>query len=454
MRLGQWVQLYPEPSGAFYSFGAQARNWPAEAADEGVVMEDLTQEVVLLQSSSYEGPWIVEVGNTASTATCVLRKGERVVLGSGGMADLRLDDPTVSARHCEICAGRDGLELRDLGSKNGVYVGAARVERAWLRGDPAVVVVGSSTIVVRPETEDIPGEVEPLPGLVGGSGPMRRVVQEIRRHARLRAPVLLQGESGTGKDLVARALHALSGRRGAYVALNACAIPDGLADAELFGHRRGAFTGAVGSRAGAFEQAHRGTLFLDEIADLGLAVQAKLLRVVEDGQVRPVGASTPSQTDVRVVSASWARLSERVALGLFRADLYHRLSTLVVVLPPLRARKSDIPLLCETLLSQCASELGPKHLSSPALARLVAHHWSGNVRELGNVLYRAAVRAPGMRIEAEHITLTTAIAPAKCRLGPAEAERLLATHQGNVSAAARAAHVPRSTFRSWLRRVS
>jgi DNA-binding NtrC family response regulator len=277
----------------------------------------------------------------------------------------------------------------------------------------------------------------------------------VQRYAPLQAPVLIQGESGTGKDLVARALHELGRGGSPLVTLNVGAIPDSLADAELFGHCRGAFTGAVASRAGAFEQAHEGTLFLDEIADLSERVQVKLLRVVEDGAVRPVGGMQPLRVRVRIVSATWASLAERVTDGRFRPDLYHRLSTIVIDLPPLRHRRSDIPALCRVLLERLEAELGPKRLTSAALARLVAYPWPGNVRELGSVLYRAAAKTRGARIRSEHIELAPA-AQNRVRgisLSSKAVLHLLDSHDGNVSAAARAAGVPRTTFRAWLDRA-
>jgi two-component system response regulator PilR (NtrC family) len=293
-----------------------------------------------------------------------------------------------------------------------------------------------------------------LPGLVGSSLGMQRVAAEVRRHARTRAPILIQGESGTGKDVIARAAHQLSRRSGAYVPLNLSALPESLADAELFGHRRGAFTGAVQSRAGAFELAHAGTLFLDEIADLTPAIQVKLLRVVEDGGVRPLGATSAVHVDVRIVSASWAELEVRVAQNRFRADLFHRLSTVVVHVPPLRQRKTDIPELSRVLLSRMAADVGEKRLTSAALSRLLSHAWPGNVRELSSALYRAAMVSAGESIGAEDLTLASGpVLPRLARIGPGDARRLLDENQRNVSAAARAAGVPRSTFRSWLSRT-
>jgi DNA-binding NtrC family response regulator len=292
-----------------------------------------------------------------------------------------------------------------------------------------------------------------IPGLIGESPCMRRVAAEIRRHARLRAPILIRGESGTGKDVVARALHEQSGRRGEYIPLNVGTIPEALADAELFGHRRGAFTGAVAARAGAFEQAHGGSLFLDEVAELPPSIQVKLLRVVEDGQVRPVGAPRSLQVDVRIISATWASLEERVRDGRFRADLLHRLATVIIELPPLRQRKSDIPLLSRALLARFSSELGERTLSSGALARLVDYDFPGNVRELASMLYRAAVAAPGPVIDTCHLHMPTPRRLARpTPLTAEQARELLRRHRGNASAAARAARVPRSTFRAWLDR--
>jgi DNA-binding NtrC family response regulator len=283
---------------------------------------------------------------------------------------------------------------------------------------------------------------------------MRRVADAVRRHARYRAAILLQGESGTGKDVVARAIHMLSQRSGAYVPINVAAITESLADAELFGHRRGAFTGAVGSREGAFEQAHRGTLFLDEVAELPHAMQVKLLRVVEDGVVRPIGGH-PLNVDVRIVSASWADLADRVEQGRFRGDLFHRLGVVVVRLPSLRQRKSDVPALAQALLARFEPDLGPKRITSAALARLVGYDWPGNVRELSGVLYRAAVSAEGACIDGADIdrSLPRNVSRRPEALSAKDARAVLEAHNGNISAAARAARVARSTFRSWLERA-
>jgi len=410
--------------------------------------EDLerTQEVT---AENAPGPWFLEIGSPEAMqhATLALERG--LVLGSGSAADVRVVDPTVSGRHCRVVGTPRGVLIEDLDSRNGVFVGAARVPRAVLGARSGAFVIGRTTVSVRIAAPT--GEVRPaegIPGLVGSSAAICHVAEQVRRHAALRAPVLVRGESGTGKDVVAQALHRLSGRSGGFVPLNVGAIAESLADAELFGHRRGAFTGAVATRPGAFEQAQRGTLFLDEIAELPLSVQVKLLRVVEDGLVRPVGAEQPTSVDVRIISATWAPLELRVEEGRFRADLLHRLSTLVIHIPPLRERKSDIPMLCQALLARCQPEVGPRRLTSAALAKLVDHSWPGNVRELGAVLYRAAVAASAGLIDAGHIQPYAA--RKRNVLSPDEALELLARHRGVTSAAARAAGVPRSTFRSWL----
>lgn len=413
-----------------------------------------TQEILHEEES---GPWGVEIGSPGACQIRPLERGDRFVIGSGRDADLRVEDRTVSARHARLEATAEGIRVEDLGSKNGVYVGGARVESAWLAPGETSLVVGRTAVTVRSmhQAEEVLHSTDPIPGLIGSSVPMRRLCMEVRRVASLRAPVLLQGESGSGKDVVARAIHALSKRPGAYVPLNVGAITETLADAELFGHCRGAFTGAMTARSGAFEQANRGTLFLDEIAELSPAIQVKLLRVVEEKRVRPVGGTRSEDVDVRVVSATWVPLEERVSEGNFREDLYHRIATFVIRVPALRTRKSDIPALGRILLGRLRDELGPKELGSQALAALVRHSWPGNVRELGSVLYRAAAAAPGVEIDVRHVTLALALPTRKKprALEAEEAQALLNEHGGNVSASARAAGVPRSTFRSWLERT-
>lgn len=416
---------------------------------------DSTDPTVELKWTRGQGPWWVHLLEEEGGTGRILELGASLVVGSGRAGvDLQVGDRAVSGRHCRIEATPSGVLITDLGSTNGILCGAGRVDRAVLT-DGGAVMVGRTTLLVSAlGAEDVELCGRPVPGLVGDSVSMRRLSHEIHRAARLRGAVLLQGESGTGKDVVARALHQLSGRSGDYVPINVGAIAETLVDAELFGHARGAFTGAVHSRIGAFEQAHRGTLFLDEVADLSAAGQVRLLRVVEDGLVRPVGGTQVVPVDVRLVSASCAPLPHRIDAGQFRLDLFHRLSTFVIELPPLRERRGDVVALSRSLLARYEGELGPRCLSPRAMLALVGHDWPGNVRELASVLYRAAARADGIEIGLEHLEFGAAggLRVRSAAVTPAAATRTVAQHGGNISAAARALGVPRSTLRGWLSR--
>ena len=240
-----------------------------------------------------------------------------------------------------------------------------------------------------------------MPELLGKAPAMQQVFRAIGRLSRSSVTVLITGESGTGKELVARALHEHSPRSGRpFIALNTAAIPADLLESELFGHERGAFTGADTQRRGRFEQADGGTLFLDEIGDMSPALQTRLLRVLAEGEFYRVGGQTPIRVDVRVIAASNQNLQQRVSGGLFREDLYHRLNVIRIELPPLRARAEDIPALLSHYMLIAAHELGvePKVLAADALARLTAHEWPGNVRELVNLCRRLSVLAPGSEV--------------------------------------------------------
>jgi Nif-specific regulatory protein len=236
---------------------------------------------------------------------------------------------------------------------------------------------------------------------VGQSAPMRKVFDLMGRAAESPLPVLIQGESGTGKELVARALHFNSPRRArVFLSENCAAIPETLLESEVFGYAQGAFTGADRDKKGLFELADGGTLFLDEVAELPLATQAKLLRVLQDGEYRPVGSSEVRRSTARVIAATNADLSQLLGEGKFRQDLYYRLNVIAIGLPPLRDRREDIPLLADHFLSKMARERGLQRLSIDPnlLSVLVRYGWPGNVRQLENVLSRLAVLAPGPRI--------------------------------------------------------
>jgi two-component system response regulator HydG len=250
------------------------------------------------------------------------------------------------------------------------------------------------------------GAVSPFEPLVGRSAPMRRLLREIEKIAPTDATVLLQGESGTGKELVARSIHAASPRRDrAFVAVNASALPESLAEAELFGHEKGAFTGAVASRPGRFELAQGGTLFLDEIATLSSGVQAKLLRAIESREIERVGGGRPIAVDFRLISATNENLEARIAAGTFREDLFYRVNTIPIAIPPLRDREGDIAVLAEHFLeSVCARErMARKRLTAQALARLEAHPWRGNVRELAHAIESAVLFSEGGEIGEEDL---------------------------------------------------
>ncbi|MFA6109010.1 MAG: sigma-54 dependent transcriptional regulator [Candidatus Latescibacterota bacterium] len=238
--------------------------------------------------------------------------------------------------------------------------------------------------------------------ILGQSQSLQAAIRQAQRAAASEVPVLVVGESGTGKELLVRALHQASSRRdGPFVAVNCAAVPAELVESAFFGHRKGAFTGAGEAHQGWFAQAHGGTLFLDEIAEMPAALQAKLLRVLEDGQVTPVGATTPAAVDVRLVAATNRAVDEAVRQGVLREDLYHRLAVVSLRLPPLRERPEDIPLLADHFLALARQQHGarPSGFSAEALARLRAYPWPGNVRELRNAVQSAAIMADGEKVD-------------------------------------------------------
>lgn len=250
--------------------------------------------------------------------------------------------------------------------------------------------IGSPTTMLKRSFPQVPG----IEGLVGQSVSMQELARMIRLVAPRRATVLIEGETGTGKEVVAHALHRLSPRSAKpFIVLNCAAIPEALLEAELFGHTRGAFTGAVQSRTGRIEAAHGGTLFLDEIGEMPLALQAKMLRFLESGELQRVGDNEMVKVDVRVVAATHQQLERRAMEGTFRLDLYHRLAVFPIEIPALRDRTEDLPLLCEHFLALMGKTSPRKTLSHAALEKLCAHDWPGNVRELAHVLERASILA-------------------------------------------------------------
>jgi len=284
----------------------------------------------------------------------------------------------------------------------------AVVASALGRG-PDAVVAPAPAGQAAPRRSVAGGESQALERLVGDSAAMTEVRSLVRKVARSMAPVLVQGESGTGKELVARAIHQASVRAGqAFVAVNCGAIPEQLLEAEFFGYRKGAFTGAQDDREGFFQAAQGGTLFLDEIGDLPLAMQSKLLRAVQERAVRPVGAVAETPVNVRLVSATHKDLAVEVHAGRFRQDLYYRLNVIGIAVPPLRERMVDLPSICDALLARIASDAGVASaptLSPAAIERLGRHAYPGNVRELENLLHRALALSGGDRLEVADLGL-------------------------------------------------
>ena len=310
-------------------------------------------------------------------------------IGTSPGNKLRLTDPTVSRIHCELSPIPGGVRVTDEGSTNGTWVDGHRVRDVDV-GSGATVRIGATTLRVQvgDDTLEIPlSNRDSFGGVVGSSVAMRRVYAVMERAAPSTATVLLQGETGTGKELVARAIHDGSRRaQGPFVAIDCGAIAPTIIESELFGHVRGAFSGAVGDRKGLFEEAHGGTLFLDEIGELPIALQAKLLRVLETLEVRRVGSNATRKVDVRVVAATNRPLAPAVNEGAFREELYYRLAVVEIVLPPLRARREDIPKLAAHFSTQFAG--APTMLSPDFVSSLMTRSWPGNVRELRNYIER------------------------------------------------------------------
>ncbi|HEY2744149.1 MAG TPA: sigma 54-interacting transcriptional regulator [Polyangia bacterium] len=377
------------------------------------------------------------------------------VIGTDEGVDARLDDPCVSRRHCVIEPSEERVIVRDLASTNGTLVNGIRVPTAELRPG-LVLTLGNTRLRVAMDSK-VDAEI------VGESAPMQRMRVELARLAVVPMPVLVRGETGTGKELVARALHDQSGRRGAFIAVNCGSLPRELIESELFGHERGAFTGAETRRIGFFQAADGGTLFLDEIGELPEALQTRLLRVLESGVVRPVGANRETTVNVRVVAATHVDLERAVRTGAFRADLYFRLAAAKIETPTLRSRRSDIPLLVERVLKDEAA-LGHRcRLSADAMGELMEHSWPGNVRELKNVLRRAAALGNGV-IEPDDLRLGESwlggggddiVAIAGQTFEQLEKEilsRAVRRCDGNQRAAAGELDIPRSTLNDKLRR--
>jgi two-component system, NtrC family, response regulator GlrR len=398
--------------------------------------------------------------------------GQRVVVGVHPSADLVLHDGTVSRFHCEVAVDGDHVSIKDLGSRNGTFVDGVSIVHAHLKTGSRIAI-GSSELEFGLGREPLRIEISKsarFGALVGESTPMRAVFALLDRAAKSEATVLLSGETGTGKEIAAESLHAASARgKGPFVVVDCGAIPGELLESELFGHEKGAFTGAVNARAGAFEVAEGGTVFLDEIGELGLELQPKLLRVLERKHLKRVGQSRYVPVDVRVIAATNRNLQSEVNSRRFRADLYYRLAVLEVRLPALRERPEDVPLLVEHILAGLGASSQPEAAvlrGEAAALELMRHPWPGNVRELRNYVERClalADRGPlslpdaggeapaGAELDRESGGTSDA-APGNLRSARQSwlrefekryLEELLAQNGGNVSAAARSAGIDR-----------
>jgi two-component system, NtrC family, response regulator GlrR len=346
----------------------------------------------LSQKEAFEAPWMrrapIIAWSEPAGQTREKQLLERIVVGTAPSADVVLTDRAVSRLHAELDPRDDGLWVRDLGSRNGTFVEGIRVISANIPNG-AKLQLGRTEIAIRYAEEPSPVVLWPsahFGGLIGASVVMRELFAKLSRIAQSSAPVLIEGETGTGKELAAKAIHDASPRAsGPFVVIDCAALPETLLEAELFGHAKGAFTGALTARIGAIEEAEGGTVFLDEIGELPLSMQPKLLRVLESRMVRRIGETQHRGVDVRFVAATHRDLRTLANNRAFREDLYFRLAVLPLTIPPLRERPGDIPLLVDHLLSRDDARV----IAPDLLRDLASRPWFGNVRELRNFLERA-----------------------------------------------------------------
>jgi DNA-binding NtrC family response regulator len=387
--------------------------------------------------------------------------GRTITIGRDEAADIALDHAKISRQHAVI-RGSDPPTVEDAGSTNGVRIGGRRLatgERAPLTPGTSFQVGPFHALVVAVGAS-VGASAEGRAALIVRDPRAGLASDVVQRVAASDVSILIRGETGVGKEVLARALHDRSGRSGPLVGLNCASLSESLLESELFGHERGAFTGAVATKPGLFEAASGGTVFLDEVGDLPLAAQVKLLRAIETRQVLRVGGLRPIELDVRFLAATHRDLAADVARGAFRQDLYFRLNGLTLVVPPLRERKEAVPLLAQEFLTEAATRAKRKtvpRLAAAAVAALARHAWPGNVRELKAVIERAALLSGGDEITARHIVLD-APAPAPAPAPPAaqgspedsaERDRIVAALEqcsGNQTRAAKVLGISRATL--------
>ena len=374
-------------------------------------MSDVTRTILLdsletLRLRSYQ---IVVLGEKEKSTTF---KKRELFFGKDPDNDISLDDSSVSRNHAKIEVDGAGYRLVDLNSKNGTFIGAIRIKEAFIESG-TVFRLGRQSLRFELSNEEVEvsfSKSHRFGNLLGQSLVMREIFSLLERVAPTPATVLIEGESGTGKELIAEAIHSHSPRKDKPLVVFDCsAVSRDLIESELFGHVKGSFTGAIGNRKGAFEQANGGTLFLDELGELALDLQPKLLRVLEKREIRPVGAASTVPVDVRIVAATNRSLAREVEAGNFREDLYYRFAVISLQLPPLRKRIEDIPLLADFFLEQAAQRLQRSDLQIPykTMEKLKSHSWPGNVRELKNYVERAALLARDDKLETQFLKLDT-----------------------------------------------
>lgn len=414
--------------------------------------DEQTVEALIRPSRPLSRVSIQVLDGKARGLTVELLPSQPVSIGKSPDNQLHLDDMTVSRYHVELTLRRGEIEVRDLESMNGTYIGEVRIARALVRPGTKLTI-GSNTVLLNAEVGDRPSlrpepeEIVEHPNVIANSPAMRKVLQTIGRLAASHVTVLLHGETGTGKEVLARALHDLSERRNEPFEVVDCgSMAPTLIASELFGHERGAFTGAHGEHAGAFERAHGGTVFLDEIGELPLDLQPMLLGVLERRRFKRVGGVRERSVNVRVVAATHRDLRNATNIGTFRPDLYFRLAVARVVIPPLRERPDDIAPLVRRFAEQLTGDPNAQPFDSQTLASLEAHPWSGNVRELRNVV-ESAVALGSVDLESD----TSGESPAEIALAEAVAlpENLLSLPYREARA-----HVVAAFERSYLRRLS
>jgi transcriptional regulator with GAF, ATPase, and Fis domain len=433
---------------------------PGEYDDETELRRD---EAPRLVRSQPELAWTDEAGPHRQLVA------GRTTLGSAPGTQVRIADREVSRLHAELEPTERGTWVRDLGSRNGTFVGNLLVTAA-LVPDGAHIRLGGTELTLRYPPQPSPIELWPeerFGGLIGASPAMRELFAHMALVAKSDAPVLILGETGTGKELAARAVHDASARAaGPFEIIDCAALSASLIEAELFGHARGAFTGAVGAQAGSFEAAAGGTIFLDEIAELSPAMQPKLLRVLESQTVKRLGETEHRRVDVRLVTATHRDLRRMVNAGAFREDLYFRIAVLPLVLPPLRARQADIPLLYRHFLR------GRQPLEPVSERELAQQPWLGNVRELRNFAERVCAVGTRGPFDAGSIAVGAPGASPPPGAAPVPFEqpfkdfrerwidhgereyvsRLLERHGRNVAAAAESAGVDRTYLYRLIRK--